>query len=228
MLRNYVEISSIFLTNEINHWKVKIYLNYFSHFWIFKPLNGIFKKWLVSVASTEPFKMSTSDHNLRSKDIPSLLRSCLEYNDERKWKMITDCGIKERDINGHHLSKQMSRFLLEASEGKPEKNAFLQSRVIDEHSVDTVEIYTGGGGKETKNYAKLTKVEVAKFEDDWNKLWNLWNEPSCHRLWNGLEVLHPRIYHKWNMNNWNRYIISNKLCSNLSKRRFSNNLFCSA
>ena len=38
---------------------------------------------------------------------------------------------------------------------------------------------------------KLTKVEIAKFEDDWNKLWNLWIEPSCHRLWNG-----PGEYHK--------------------------------
>ena len=136
--------------------------------------------------------MSSCDHNLRSsKDIPSLLRRCLEYNDERKWKKITDCGIEERDIDGHHLSKQMCRFLLEPSEGKPEKIAFLQSRVIDENSVDTVEIYTGGGGKETKIESELTKVEVAKFEDDWNKLWNLWIEPSCHRVWNG-----PGAYHK--------------------------------
>ena len=135
--------------------------------------------------------MSSNNHNLRSKDIPFLLRNCLECNDERKWKRITDCGIKERDIDGHYLSKQMCRFLLEASEGKPKKIAFLQSRVIDEHSFDTVEIYTGGGGKETKNDTKLTKVEQAKFEDDWNKLWNLWTEPSCHRVWNG-----PGTYHK--------------------------------
>ena len=75
----------------------------------------------------------------------------MESNDERKWQKITDCGIKKRDINGHHLSKQICRFRLDASEGKPGKIAFQQSRIIDEKSIDTVEIYTGGGGKKTKN-----------------------------------------------------------------------------
>ena len=85
----------------------------------------------------------------------------------------------------------MRRFLLEASEGKPGKIAFKQSGVIDDQSVDTVEIYTGREGKEKKIETKLTKLEVAKFEDDWKKLWNLWIEPSCHRVWNG-----PGAYHK--------------------------------
>ena len=115
----------------------------------------------------------------------------LESNDERKWQKITDCRIKKREIDGHHLSKKMCRFLLDASEGKPRKIAFKSSRVIDEQSIDTVEIYTGGGGKETKIETKLTKVEIAKFENDWNKLWNLWIEPSCHHVWNG-----PGEYHK--------------------------------
>ena len=115
----------------------------------------------------------------------------LEFNDGRKWEKITDCGIKERDINGHHLSKQICRFFLDGSEGNLAKIAFQQSRIIDEQSIDTVEIYTGGGGKETKIETKLTKVEVAKFEDNWNKLWNLWIEPTNHRVWNG-----PGEYHK--------------------------------
>jgi hypothetical protein len=46
----------------------------------------------------------------------------------------------------------MRRFLLEASEGKPGKIAFKQSGVIDDQSVDIVEIYTGGGGKKTKKH----------------------------------------------------------------------------
>ena len=75
---------------------------------------------------------------------------------------------------------------MDASEEKPEKVAFKTSRVIDEQSIDTVEIYTEGGGKEMKIETKLSKVEIAKFEDNWNKLWNLWIEPSCRRLWNHL------------------------------------------
>ena len=47
----------------------------------------------------------------------------VESNDERKWEKIIDCGIKERNINGHHLSKQICRFRLDASEGKPGKIA---------------------------------------------------------------------------------------------------------
>ena len=64
---------------------------------------------------------------------------------------------------------------MDASEGKPEKIAFKTSRVIDEQSIVTLEIYTEGGGKEMKIETKLTKVEIAKFEDNWNKLWNLWS-----------------------------------------------------
>ena len=116
----------------------------------------------------------------------------LEFNDGRKWEKITDCGIKERDINGHHLSKQICRFFLDGSEGNLAKIAFQQSRIIDEQSIDTLEIYTEGGGKEMKIETKLSKVEIAKFEDNWNKLWNLWIEPSHHRLWNG----QAHMYHK--------------------------------
>ena len=32
-------------------------------------------------------------------------------------------------------------------------------------------MYQGGGGKSQKRETKLTKVEIARFEEDWTKFW---------------------------------------------------------